>query len=312
MNPIDHAAILVPLLSTLQDDSAFLEFNFTYPDDKYQALQLQIARFREYPYEALSNILSYAKRTGSKVSFAPNSRRRVNTVNRWGFQWDGFGTKEDVHEATAFFVDADRKAGPVDLAELEAYRPAPTVIVQSSHAGKYHAYWQFRDSLPIENYEDILKYEAVNRGLANELELDVSMDLRRIMRLPGSLNTKYDPPVMCKVVHYDPSALYDSFDQFPMTELSHHHGVQRVFDAVVLYEKLTNPQYESVARQLTHPQDFGGRNNCIYAVAKWIREIGLSFDDCAKLIEQIVSGHSMYHGFPTSDRESAIKSAYRR
>src|SRR5687768_9189641 len=101
---MEHQAILIPLLSCLQDDSASIEFNLVYPDEKYQAVQIELRRLRAYPKEALDNILGYARRTGCKVSFSPNSRR-VDTkkVDGYGLPWDGFATKDQVIECSSAF-----------------------------------------------------------------------------------------------------------------------------------------------------------------------------------------------------------------
>jgi hypothetical protein len=45
--------------------------------------------------------------------------------------------------------------------------------------------------------------------------LDAVQDLSRVLRVPGTLNTKYDPPRLVTVCHHDPDALYtlDDFEE---------------------------------------------------------------------------------------------------
>jgi hypothetical protein len=66
---------------------------------------------------------------------------------------------------------------------------APAVVVASGGDGARHAYW------PLERPVDSLEAERRNRVIAAALGADErSCDPARILRPPGTMNRKYDPP----------------------------------------------------------------------------------------------------------------------
>lgn len=72
--------------------------------------------------------------------------------------------------------------------------PAPSVVVDSG--GGIHCYWLLREPWLIENDGARLAAEIVQRGWVQQvIGADDSVhDLVRILRVPGTLNFKYDPP----------------------------------------------------------------------------------------------------------------------
>jgi RepB DNA-primase from phage plasmid/CHC2 zinc finger len=83
------------------------------------------------------------------------------------------------------WVDAD-SAESVD--ELIRFEPAPTLLVWSGSGGA-HAYWRLRG--PVSAADG----ERAKRRLAHHLGADTSaIDCARILRPPGTLNHKHDPP----------------------------------------------------------------------------------------------------------------------
>lgn len=101
------------------------------------------------------------------------------------------GSKAGVLAIPALWVDIDFK----DVAEEEAralianFTQQPSITVESG--GGLHLYWLLNQ--PI--LEDFGRVEATLRGLAKALKGDVACaEIARVMRLPGTLNRKYDPP----------------------------------------------------------------------------------------------------------------------
>jgi hypothetical protein len=72
---------------------------------------------------------------------------------------------------------------------LQRFTPAPSIVVRSGSEHGRHAYWLLdRPLTPAEA-------ELANRRLARALGADLrSTDAARVLRPPGTLNHKYDPP----------------------------------------------------------------------------------------------------------------------
>jgi len=110
----------------------------------------------------------------------------------------GSATK-DVALARCLFVDVDH----VDVEEAErriadADLPKPNALVSSG--GGIHAYWRL-----VEPMTDLDTWRDRQKALISAVDGDhVVHDPPRIMRLPGTLNHKYDPPRLCKLIFCDP------------------------------------------------------------------------------------------------------------
>lgn len=96
------------------------------------------------------------------------------------------GGQRAIERVHALWADCDTsKAG----AALKRFDPAPALVVTSGSAGARHAYWPL--AAPIAPEEAA----ALNRRLAVALGADrASSDAARILRPPGTLNHKHDPP----------------------------------------------------------------------------------------------------------------------
>lgn len=102
------------------------------------------------------------------VGVAPRTRRE--------------GTRAAIEHLHVLWADVDG-----DREQLRAFRPLPSIVV-SSGAGM-HAYWALRDPIGPD------QAEAANRRLALAVDGDPRcVDAARILRLPGTLNHKTQPP----------------------------------------------------------------------------------------------------------------------
>ncbi len=109
----------------------------------------------------------------------------------------------------SFFVDLDSKNGKpyVDAADasraLKAFvktakLPVPTVVASG---GGVHAYWAFTEDVPVARwlpYARALKQFCFEHGL--KIDAQVSADVARVMRLPGTLNYNTPSPTLAQVV----------------------------------------------------------------------------------------------------------------
>jgi hypothetical protein len=114
------------------------------------------------------------------------------------------GTREAIDRAHLAFVEID---SPSACQALDGFEHPPTMIVASGTPGRLHAYWTLSPSV------DVDELERTNRRLALRLGGDpVSVDAPRILRPPGSLNHKHEPPAVVRLLQCDRARSY-TFDQ---------------------------------------------------------------------------------------------------
>jgi hypothetical protein len=115
------------------------------------------------------------------------------------------GTRDACLPGRAVWVDLDHSDAMLDLL---GFPLEPSCIVASGSPGHLHAYWELRDPA------DPTDIESINRQLARRLGGDLNCcDAARIMRLPGSLNHKHNPPAEAKIVSQK------SFRSFTLEEI---------------------------------------------------------------------------------------------
>ena len=100
--------------------------------------------------------------------------------------------KTTVRETIGLHADIDFKSvaedEPTIRAKIATLRCQPTVIVRSG--GGLHLYWLFRESINTQEYLELL--EGALRRLADIVAGDIKVcEVSRLMRLPGSHNSKY-------------------------------------------------------------------------------------------------------------------------
>lgn len=137
---------------------------------------------------------------------------------------------QSVHQIPAVWVDVDTKDFDSEEKAKEAlWFRAPfragfwTTIVKTG--GGYHAYLRLKE--PAEK-EDFQKIVAINRAITKDIGGDIrATDIARILRLPGTLNRKYDPPRQVAVV-------FDSDNEAMLSELGEYYHIDE--------EKIESPQ----------------------------------------------------------------------
>jgi hypothetical protein len=125
--------------------------------------------------------------------------------------------KENVFETIALHVDIDFKhvdllgANPLNdvLRHLARLRILPSITVASG--GGVHAYWLLKE--PMETQGNIERIEAVLRQLADIVAGDLSVcEVSRVMRLPGTHNTKNGAWKEVEVTSFHPERRYEFDD----------------------------------------------------------------------------------------------------
>jgi hypothetical protein len=110
--------------------------------------------------------------------------------------------KETVHQVVCLHADIDLKDTDLPpeavLAQLRQLQCLPSKVIHSGHG--YHCYWLLNEPLAA-TAETILQAETLLRSLANVVSGDPSVcEVSRLMRLPGSYNTKNGERVAVQVV----------------------------------------------------------------------------------------------------------------
>ena len=120
----------------------------------------------------------------------------------------------------------------------EGPRP-PSIVVHSGHG--LQAWWLFDEPLMFSNrgeqvaaQELVKSWNQLYRDLAakRSWDLDATWDLARVMRLPGSLNQKSDPPPPVRLLSIDDQLTY------PAAELRELCGAPEKLTAAQLEEKV--------------------------------------------------------------------------
>ena len=86
--------------------------------------------------------------------------------------------------------------------------PRPSAIVATG--GGLHAYWFSDRALAIEGwqpYADALKTTALNAGF--KFDRSCTADAARVLRVPGTLNYKYNPPQPVRILKYGSGLKHD-------------------------------------------------------------------------------------------------------
>ena len=157
--------------------------------------------------------------------------RDVSDITRFCRKWDRNGrglfccvgtlkpgltrrAKDNISEITGLHTDIDFKSiecHPADaLAALDQSRFLPSFVVSSG--GGFHGYWLFREALEA-TPENIERVEAALRLLADLWGGDPAVcEVARLMRLPGTHNTKGGAWTEAMISRENPAARYELDD----------------------------------------------------------------------------------------------------
>ncbi len=128
------------------------------------------------------------------------------------------GSEKDALSSWCVWVDIDFKVIPREkaLKLVKEFVHKPSIIVKSG--GGVHCYWLLREPA---TGDELAAVKRVNKKIRFALNGDKqSVDLARVLRVPGSLNVKYEPPQPCTVSWWKPELRYtlDDFEFLPDEE----------------------------------------------------------------------------------------------
>lgn len=103
---------------------------------------------------------------------------------------------DDIEAINCLYADMDGKAfgghGGA-YAYVTGLQPSPSVVIDSG--GGYHCYWLFDTPWRLETDNDRERARQLQYAWVEFVGSDDTVkDLARVLRVPGSFNTKYDPP----------------------------------------------------------------------------------------------------------------------
>lgn len=113
---------------------------------------------------------------------------------------------KDIAAINCLFAEFDAKDHGDDKAATLALATscAPSVVVDSG--GGYHAYWLLEGPFVISSDDARRRAQRIQAGWVSLVGGDEgAKDLARVLRIPGTLNAKYDPPRVVSVT----SAIWD-------------------------------------------------------------------------------------------------------
>ncbi len=127
----------------------------------------------------------------------------VNSAN------DRSRKSEDISSINALFIDYDHGDWYAEDMDsfLEKFPIKPHMVVETS-PGCFHAYWKIGNA-PIDRFSDIQKQLAKKFGSDPKV-----CDLARVMRVPGTFNTKREKRFMAKIVFFQENYDAISFEKF--------------------------------------------------------------------------------------------------
>jgi len=117
------------------------------------------------------------------------------------------GKDQDVLQVSCIWADLDfkhYKGGAIEVIQrIRDFPLRPSVVVNSGYGR--HVYFVFHTPLQT---NALPLWDKMIRGLRDALDADATINLSRVMRLPGTPNIKYpDAPVMCDLCDEDSSWL---------------------------------------------------------------------------------------------------------
>jgi hypothetical protein len=163
------------------------------------------------------------------------------------------GTLGNCEQLGAVYADLDCHADEQALADadarLAAFVLAPSIVICSG--GGRHVYWLLREpaDVPIE----AAALRTVLRRIAHALGGDfASAECARVLRLPGSLNHKYDPavPVTIQIFEADRRYSLSEFDVLPSEPVTVAVSADDVLDLADIRQSKRNSTLYRLGRSL--------------------------------------------------------------
>lgn len=238
----------------------------------------------------------------NKVLHSPTAIE-LSTLNELGAavyfsvnKTDGNGRKKgNITHLRALWIDWDHGHPDIETLALK-----PTVAVQSS-PGKLQAYWIFETPLPVEGNAD--RWQSAETALVTKFAGDARADkLNQVLRAPGYVNNKYDPPPLASVV-YESGNLYTLEQVIEAFQLELLPVREPVLALAVPEENLPDDaarkaRFTRWLARVPPPAEGGGERNQWYfkALAYGIKDCAVT--DTEFLVDTLAAHSAKHHRDP--------------
>jgi hypothetical protein len=191
-------------------DQQLLSALWSSPTEKYQigALDRRTKKFRNIPVNSIDEACQLAKElseAGSEAYFAmagykTSANRQAANVSGASCLWVDIDCGEDKAKSGKGYLTIEDADKAIKQFCATTGMPLPTHIVDSG--GGLHAYWALDTFIDRETW---LSTAKKLKELANNLSFLAdptrTADPASVLRLPGTLNYKYDPPRTVTLIH---------------------------------------------------------------------------------------------------------------
>src|SRR5438132_3462296 len=211
------------------------------------------------------------------------------------------GSAAHCHVAHVLWADFDFKDMREDKARayLELSPAPPSIVVHSG--GGLHVYWLLKEAIPADG-----RLRSWLRRLALTLKADLaSAEPARVLRLPGTLKYKYDPPRPVTFEMLEPSRRYALADfawlrdEEPKTETK---AREQYSIGVLNPEKVVN-----VLSILWPSRDSGQRHQFAKHLGGWLAHKSVAEDDGVMLVRRAAE---VARDDDVKDRERVVRDSY--
>lgn len=188
------------------------------------------------------------------------------------------GKAYDATWITALWVDIDNP-GEEGYRQLIDNMLPPSIIVSSG--GGWHGYWLLTEPMSVdESNRDTIKRTLKGMAIASGGDTKVA-DLARIMRLPGTVNTKPGRGQTCVVRDFIPGRYYYNDLEVTYAPLA-APAMPAISRVIPITASAGMPKW--VDNYLTSGAVSGERNNTAYAAARALLDNGFSMNETERLI----------------------------
>ena len=301
-------------------DSGFIELYYIIPKgvDAPRGKRWQYGQYAPLPLnrripDVIPSVIS-GNRDGYGVYFGVTASDTAFTepemwIDREGKQRKRYPRRKEtnVHYITALWADLDHTTLEAASERLTSWQYTPSIIVQSG--GGIHAYWLLDSAYPV---------DADNRSTVKRLLQGIAVahaqqgadkavkDLARVMRLPGTVNTKPERNgARCEVVTvtgelHNIHDLYRQFRLYMPTEV-----LQSKREIITTQRAACLPP--KVQAYLNNPPAQGERNRRLFSAARACVDALYSQAECDTLLRATAA----LSGLDSHEIDLVLNSAYR-
>jgi hypothetical protein len=276
------------------------------------ALRLQLAAFAGNATDGYFEIRSkrLAGRPGMEQEFvsvhepdragrcALNRGQMTDTYIGAAIRTRRAGGLDAIESLGVLWADCDTREA---VKRLKAFRPLPAIVIRSGSDDSVHAYW------PLQEPVAPAYAKRANRRLALALGADRNAtDAARVLRVPGSLNFKHDPPrpVLCTRLE---------LQVFKLGEVVGHLQDDRDYTRPPRPARATAPSEMSKAldalARTVHEAAVGNRNATLYWSGCRVREHAEAGQLNAVEARQVLREAALAAGLAEQEIERTLDSA---